>query len=205
MGNTLMSLVRSQCQSPIYKHILTIFTSMFTDSYKIALYLEKTYPNTRSIFPHSTLPLQHIAKPYISKQVIRPFGVSLYPLTPNILDDRGAEYFIRTREEEHGKLSELVKDSSKNWADVHDGFAAFAELLEMNDVKEAERGPFVMGKEVSYADFLVVSWIHFVHRLDGGKIGTNSMEGGGSKFKAMMEWQGGRWKTFWDGLEEYML
>jgi len=175
-----------------------------SDSYKIARYLEKTYPNTKPIFPANTLPLQHIFRSHLVPIFWGPCFPLLLPLVPPMLDDRGAEYFIRTREASFGKkMSELVPDGSKSWAKVHESWGELVELLEMNGRKMEEIGPFVMGNELSYVDLEIMGLLYMIYRVDGGKVG-GGMESG-QKFKMIMEWHDGRWKKIWEALEKYTL
>lgn len=129
------------------------------DSRKIATEIERRYPSR---------PLQ-LDSPVLKQveelipQLREPMAAIFMPKVPNgLLNPPSAEYFERTRAERFGKaLSELERDSGGEPA-----WARFAPpLKELAGILKAEGGPFVLGKEISYADFVIVSFLHFAKRI----------------------------------------
>lgn len=130
------------------------------DSRKIATELEQRYPS----------PSLHLDSPVLKQveemipKLMMPLVAVLMPKIPrNILNPPSAEYFERTRAERFGKtLTELEKDSGgeKAWDQVG------APLKEMGDMLKAKGGPFALGETVSYADFVIVAFLHFAKRVD---------------------------------------
>jgi glutathione S-transferase len=80
----------------------------------------------------------------------------------NLLLERSAEYFYRTRSEVVGiPLEEYAKKEGGEqcWIEAFKALKAMAAF-----VSETE-GPFVEGNEVSYADFGIVSLLFFFKRV----------------------------------------
>ncbi|TDZ41205.1 Glutathione S-transferase-like protein ustS [Colletotrichum trifolii] len=88
----------------------------------------------------------------------------LLPLVPrHILGHRSAEYFWRTRKEVFQmSLDELEekKGGEAAWEAAKQPIADAEALLNKTE------GPFFLGDKVSYADFLFVSFLFFVKRLN---------------------------------------
>ena len=130
------------------------------DSREIATELERRYPSP---------PLQ-LDSPVLKQveelipKVMMPMVAETMPKIPKgVLNPPSAEYFERTRAERFGKtLGELEKDSDgeKAWAQIE------APLKELGDILKAKAGPFALGETVSYADFVIVAFLHFAKRID---------------------------------------
>jgi glutathione S-transferase len=131
------------------------------DSWLIVQELEKRYPS----------PSLHLDDPVTIKirdqisTILSPVIMQFLPCVPNLLPKRSQEYFYRTREASFGKpLSEVHQEALANaeegWKKVQEPLKEVADLLKKHD------GPFFLGKEVSYADFIFVAMLHFLKRLD---------------------------------------
>lgn len=131
------------------------------DSWPIAHELEKRYPSP-------ALNLEDPVNVKIRDQISRILGpvfLQLLPTIPSFLPERSQEYFYRTREADFGKsLSEVHKEAlakaEENWKKVEAPLKEVADLLQKHD------GPFFLGETVSYADFIFVSALYFVRRID---------------------------------------
>lgn len=85
------------------------------DSLACAKYLEATFLGTPSLFPneHSVV-LARLLQYHIGKNVDWPLFPYYLPRIVALLDDKGAEYFRRTREEDFGfKISDSVYDDKE--------------------------------------------------------------------------------------------
>lgn len=131
------------------------------DSWPIAQELEKRYPS----------PSLHLDNPVTVKmrdqisQILDPIFLQFLPGVPDIVPERSQEFFNRTRQEMIGKpLSEVHKEAianaEKGWKRIQEPLKEVADLLKKHG------GPFFLGENVSYADFIFVSMLHFVKRLD---------------------------------------
>jgi glutathione S-transferase len=103
---------------------------------------------------------------------VRPIFMPQVP--KKFLPPRSAEYFVSTREKSVGmSLDEYAKGAPKGWEDAKPHVSTLGEMY-----RENEAGPFLMGKEVSFSDFVVVGFLRMMDRLgivdkfwemDGGK------------------------------------
>ncbi|RMD44799.1 hypothetical protein DV735_g383, partial [Chaetothyriales sp. CBS 134920] len=131
------------------------------DSWPIAQELERLYPSP---------PLQ-LDSPYISKvgDIITDIATALNPvwvpaLPKKLLNPPSAEYFVRTRSEKFGiDLNTWAEreGGDKAWAKAAPHLGRLVALLQ-----EHPDGPFIEGKTVTYADFVLVGFLRFLERLD---------------------------------------
>ncbi|KAJ4362760.1 hypothetical protein N0V95_001251 [Ascochyta clinopodiicola] len=131
------------------------------DSWPIAQELEKRYPS-----PSLRLddPVTIKIRDHISL-ILEPIILQFLPNVEDLLPGRSQEYFIRTRTEAFGKpLSEVRKEALANAEEGWKG--AEGPLKEAADLLKKHDGPFFLGQTVSYADFIFVSMLYFVKRLD---------------------------------------
>ena len=132
------------------------------DSQTIALALEKRYPN-KSV---------HLDSPYVDKVgklipgIMGTLTGVCMPLVPRtILNPRSAKYFEETRAVKFGMpLSQLEKEKGGEsaWEEAKPVIQEAGKLLKEND------GPFFLGKEVSYADCMILGILQFAKQLGGG-------------------------------------
>ncbi|KAK4693882.1 hypothetical protein P7C71_g3598, partial [Lecanoromycetidae sp. Uapishka_2] len=130
------------------------------DSRKIASELEKQYPEPSL---HLDSPILPKVQAVLAQAHAFLRGVVLPPIPTNLLRDPSAEYFLRTREARFGMpLSQVAREQGgeEAWKGAEPAFNKIGELL------REQGGPFIMGKIVSYADFVIVSVLHFIKRID---------------------------------------
>ncbi|KAI9155606.1 Cuticle-degrading protease [Paramyrothecium foliicola] len=100
---------------------------------------------------------------------------NLLPQVPKVvLSDVSAEYFNRTRKSWFNMSLEELREKNggeQAWVTSKEDFGRIAKFLKENS------GPFVLGDKVSYADFILVSFLHFVKRMEGDE-----------DFKRLNEW-----------------
>jgi glutathione S-transferase len=135
--------------------------TFLADSFLIAEYLEETYPNTPSIFPHGTRSLQHAFQFSFEQRLalVRPL---IFPsVFPKLGTQRSEEYYRRTKELAIGRtLEEMAtvgEERAAQWAKFRDGISKVDECLAKTDTK----GPFVMGDTISWADFFISGYLMF--------------------------------------------
>lgn len=128
------------------------------ESRKIASALEERYPT----------PSLHLDSPYLPRVEavlgkllpgLRPIFV---PMVPKIfLNPRSQDFFIPDREKTFGKsLDEVAKGADQAFEDSRPYVAQLGELL-----RENQNGPFFAGKDVGYADFMVVAFLRMLTLL----------------------------------------
>ncbi|ELU40775.1 hypothetical protein AG1IA_05218 [Rhizoctonia solani AG-1 IA] len=168
------------------------------DSWAISLYLERTYPPPKypSLFPHGAIAVNRAMSATIGRTAYNAIADTAIALigTNHILDDRGHEYFMRTREEGFGKpLVELLKEEEPKWStEIREAWATLGKLLDLNGPMD-QVGPFVLGKEISNADFMIAGVLVWLRRAEGPE---------GHRWKELFEWDGGRWAKIWQAIEE---
>ena len=179
---TLPAIVDTSCSPPV----------VIADSLAITEYLDSKYPD-RPVFPKKGKALEYSFEECFNS-IIRPrLGMLLFPPTWAILDDRGREYFRRTREHVFGKTLEEMSPEGEvregQWKALEAGYDQIAAIIEKN-------GPGVDyiagGNEPTRADFILVSfliWLKFILPDEWEKRGK--------------QWSGGRWERLLKKTEEW--
>ncbi|KAJ9149482.1 Glutathione S-transferase [Pleurostoma richardsiae] len=132
------------------------------DSSKIAHTLEKLHPD----------PPLHLESPYQTRvdQIVSKVGQLVCPLCysrvpVNLLNEASVEYWYTTRRQRLGM-------SVQEYEEKYGGEAAYSGaepyLRQMTELLKENEGPFLMGSEVSYADFTWVALLLFFKRVDEG-------------------------------------
>lgn len=128
------------------------------DSWPIAHELERRYPS----------PSLHLDDPIVRQiqdhvnNMKDPMIPHFIPKVPLLLPKRSADYFYDTRKKAFGApLPEIEKKAGEeDWEKAKALAKVVGDLLRKNG------GPFFLGETVSYADFIFVSWLHFIKRID---------------------------------------
>jgi len=88
--------------------VIEVRPTIIEDSGKIAAYFEKKCPD-HPLFPEGSLAMQSIVVDWLCKEIMWPQRLSL-PLTPHILDERGAHYWRESRKRWYGQdVEEFAK------------------------------------------------------------------------------------------------
>ncbi|KAG8736523.1 hypothetical protein FRC10_009222 [Ceratobasidium sp. 414] len=161
------------------------------ESFDIAVYLDDKYPSPEypAVFPRGTRAMQHIATGHISQTVmlIAPVILPLASLRTDLLDERGMEYFTRTRSAIFGtELPKLLDKALENWNAAEARWDRINEVFDFN-----QGGPYMMGHQISFIDFVIGGAILMVQKLEGGEM---------SYWEKMAGWHGGRWAALWRGI-----
>ncbi|KAF8604620.1 hypothetical protein BDV93DRAFT_440373 [Ceratobasidium sp. AG-I] len=167
------------------------------DSFKIALYLDDNYPSPHypRLFPPGARALHALFVERFTGLVM-PLAPTMLPLVARhgFLDDRGEEYYHRTRQAKLGKsFAEMAEDGAQNWAQVLEKWDALGSQLDLNTAPD-ERGPFVMGKHISYADLMLGAAFYWIRKAEGGDM---------KLWRDISGRQDGRWKKLWNEVEKY--
>ncbi|KAF8686420.1 Glutathione S-transferase, N-terminal domain [Rhizoctonia solani] len=185
--------------NPLFKYTLPMIADPSSDpsgkptyvveSFEIALYLDQKYPAPKYpiAIPPGTRALQRIAVERVMNAAMG-FAMVLLPIAAtrtNFMDDKGYEYFNRTRKAIFGReLSELLPEVDTHWVKAREGWEALGDQLELG----GKEGPFVMGSQISFIDFVLGGLLHGIQKCEGGEM---------KYWKDMSTWQNGRWATFW--------
>ncbi|EKM76379.1 hypothetical protein AGABI1DRAFT_78843 [Agaricus bisporus var. burnettii JB137-S8] len=163
-----------------------------SDSYKIAQYLDKTYPDTPKLFPPGTEALQAAFYAQYNPLIFGAIFQMLLPGVVRILNPPSVEYFNRTRAEIFGKppaeLEPKGQDRVEAWTKVE---AAYDKLYGW---LSESTGPYFMGDTITFVDLTVAGMIYGMEVI----FGKDSKE-----FRDLMTWNNGRWAEFRKSLEQY--
>ncbi|KAF9479946.1 hypothetical protein BDN70DRAFT_912988 [Pholiota conissans] len=156
------------------------------DSIAIVDYLEKQYPSSPTVFPHNTAGISIDFEQALDEK-LDDLWKFVIPAIHKILNPASQGFYRTTREKRyHNKKLEDVapklesEEGRAEWAKVEKGFAG--------------RGPFLLGERVSWADFVVGGHLLWFKAAWGDD---------DRKWKDVMAWQGGVWKTLSEALQAY--
>ncbi|RDB29448.1 Glutathione S-transferase-like protein ustS [Hypsizygus marmoreus] len=164
-----------------------------SESILIAEYLDAKYPDNPKLLPPGTRPLQHaFSNAYLPTGA--PVLQFAMPATHRILNPSSEVYFRFHREKLFGKTMETLTPVGKaredEWAKVKAGFNTVDGWLQ----KGKEDGPYFLGKENSFVDFVVGARLMWLRRI----FGEDSPE-----WNDIKTWNEGRWAAFVDGIRKY--
>ncbi|PPR00407.1 hypothetical protein CVT26_009692 [Gymnopilus dilepis] len=162
-----------------------------SDSFRIAEYLDHTYPDTPPLLPQNTQALQAAFTEAFNANIAAVWDF-IHPIIPSRLSPRSAAYFRRTREAAAGKnMEEFTPKGEEGVAQ----WARFKEGLERVDAWYAKSsGPFLLGDAPSWADFVVAARVGWCKNI----FGEESWQ-----WKDIASWHGGRWNALLDNLKQY--
>lgn len=137
------------------------------DSLKIAQHLESKYPEP-SIHLHSP-EVRHMMD--IVNRVMMILAPNfIVPLTNNLLTSPHREYFIQTRSALYGMPLERVEATMGGKGAYNAAAPLLKELAGM--LEERPEGPFLLGSEPSYGDFVWVALMVFLQAVNNGVLET---------------------------------
>lgn len=159
------------------------------DSLPVARHLDKTFP-TPPLFPSGQA--SYTLAVAVENIMLRAAGKGLFLLLPkaaNVLDQRAKGYFLRTRSEWFGKplldLEITDEDGIRTALDAMKGeLEIFLRML--TDRLGEARGPFLEGEQPGYADFILVTFLSWGHRVDM-KIWEELMAMGDGEFRTLWD------------------
>ncbi|KAI6031231.1 hypothetical protein BKA83DRAFT_2237106 [Pisolithus microcarpus] len=152
--------------------------ALVTDSWEIAEYLEKTYPE-KPTFSHKS---KGLIRAFTSALINLLQPAAIFPIfrASQILNERSAEYYMATREVMFKqKISEFSPEGPKrdeHWAIIEQAFTTSKEWY------VEEEGKWLMGDVFSYADIFtasILSWLNRVLHED--------------EWEKIASWHDGRW------------
>lgn len=92
----------------------------------------------------------------------------LFPtIAKNIVMEHYTDWWVAKKEKMIGmSMSEFEAAGGENaWKAAEPGFAALKEFLASN---KKDEGPFILGSQVCYADFIIASMLESTRRIGGG-------------------------------------
>ncbi|KAF7768320.1 hypothetical protein Agabi119p4_7563 [Agaricus bisporus var. burnettii] len=156
-----------------------------SDSFKIAEYLDKQYPDTPQAFPSGSIALQAAFYAQFSR-LTRGLSPLIITKIPNILNPVSFEHFHQTHKGApggHGLVAPTGEQLEEFWRKAKDMF----DVLDGFYAKSS--GPFCMGEIPSFADFIL-----------GGVFQEMKILGDGDRIMGLND---GRWERLRVDLEQY--
>ncbi|KAI5980958.1 hypothetical protein EDC04DRAFT_2853510 [Pisolithus marmoratus] len=151
---------------------------LVTDSWEIAEYLEKTYPDN-PIFCNKSKGLIRASD---NASIGLMWAALKFPIfrACEILNERSAEYYILTREVKFKeKFTEFSPEGPKrdeHWVAIERALETYKEWY------DEEEGKWMMGDTFSYADILTASWLFWFKRVLHD-----------DEWEKVASWHDGRW------------
>lgn len=172
--------------------------AIVADSFEIALYLDKTYPDTPKLFPPGSHALIAAFLPSLTSNVNSLLFQGVILSACHYLNDRSSTWFRCKYETAFGKKLEDFAPpgevGDQTWKNIEEGYSKLASWLDKNE--RCDKGslypPFVMGDTPSFADVMIASGLRWAKTV----LGEDS-----ERWKQMREWDSGRWAAvsdFWD-------
>jgi len=164
------------------------------DSFKIAAYLDQVYPDTRPIFPNNSIGLQAAFEAMFMASVGPFLGLTLYD-SWTVQRPISQDYIRKKFEDIYGgvKLENIAPKGEKADEEWKKFEAALGKLEGIFAATDAI-GPFVLGDTISWGDIVVASFLIYFKRLWGRD---------GEQWKKISSWQGGRWGSLLQSLDDY--
>ncbi|KAI1180463.1 hypothetical protein F4777DRAFT_530491 [Nemania sp. FL0916] len=155
------------------------------DSFDIAVYLDKKYPNSPLLFRHS-IGLYAAFNAHIDS--IFPLAGLLFshglPFNPETAEQCKAEFCRRAGGKKWEELTVHGEERRKNLDAFQTALGEAAKYFRFSD------GPFIGGKEADYADIIIGGWLMFLsHTVP--------------EWDEIRTWHGGLWGKLHDALEPY--
>jgi len=191
------------------------------DSFQIALYLERQYPDTPKLFPvPNTESLIYGFDKGLGRILNGPIFPMLVAGVCGILNESSAVYFRETREVRYkpksledvsygsGKDSEEYK---KLWSDLEKGLDLLSKRMDLSVSEGGKAGPYVMGDTLSYSDFVIAAVFVWARRswagprvLKEGGLDEQSVDADRSEeWDRVSSLNGGRWKKYAELFTKY--
>ncbi|KAJ3557148.1 hypothetical protein NP233_g11820 [Leucocoprinus birnbaumii] len=168
--------------------------ALVTDSYSIAEYLDKQYPDTPKAFPPGTEALQAAFYAQWNTRARECFQLPIIVTSvPRILTKESSlEYFYRTRSLWFGKPLDQIRPQGEDFEKLWKQAVAFFDELDSWYAKSS--GQFLTGKNPSFADFTVAGTVKAL------KIVRGEDSEDWQRFSAL---NNGRWAKLEQALEKY--
>jgi len=164
--------------------------TVVSESYRIAEYLEKTYPDSPKLFPTGSEGLQAAFHDLYESTKGAAFPKLMLGKVVGILQPASQPYFRRTREAAFGKkMEELHDDAEEQWAKWREAHSKIAAWYDKNG-----GGHFIQGNGPTYADINVAAFFAWSKFLSNGE---------SEQWKNMLTWDNGKWAKLVEALEPY--
>jgi len=159
------------------------------DSFKIAEYLDKTYPNTPRLLPSGSTVVHHAFQNEFRHLLPAIYRFAL-PGTLPLLNPPSHEYFLRTKFATMPSVAPAGSARAVEWENVKKEFGQLAEWLD----KGEKDGPYILGATISFHDFTVGGYLRWFKLI----FGPDS-----SEWKDITSWHGGKLGVLYEKLAAF--
>lgn len=164
--------------------------AVVSESYRIAEYLEKTYPDSPKLFPAGSAGLQAAFCMVWNETLWDVFPKLLLRMSHDLLNPVSQQYFRATREAFFGKPIEALSDNAEEqWKTFQERWTKLAAWYAKNG-----SGPYIAGDQLTYGDINIGVWFVWYGKL----VGRDS-----EHWRNMLTWDEGRWSKLSDVLQQY--
>ncbi|KZO93185.1 hypothetical protein CALVIDRAFT_540176 [Calocera viscosa TUFC12733] len=132
------------------------------DSWQIVQYLEAHFPSPPLLLP--SIQSTHFFMCYCDYVLNPAMWQWIVPRVPAFLDERGGEYFVRTREAMLGISLEEAGRGQTIYS-LRAPLAPVAKNLK-------EYGPYIAGKQISYMDIILLGMLQWIDRAEHAAVHT---------------------------------
>lgn len=169
--------------------------AVISDSLKIALYLENTYPNTPSLFPGNSRAFQASFAFATYTNVIGALFHAVAIPTAKSFTPVGSEYFLKTRVDNFGEAFKVSENPppeqvAQVWKQLEGGLSLVSSWWDAGE----SNGPFITGESLTFGDTVIAGLLIWARVT----FGEDSQE-----WKKIAGWNGGRWGRLLKALEKY--
>ncbi|KAL0566528.1 hypothetical protein V5O48_015483 [Marasmius crinis-equi] len=149
-----------------------------SDSFKIAVYLDQTYPDTPKVVPDGTLVLQSVFADTLFKHYVYPVFLASRQVINTLLGEETLAAQLRILGDEFVNPKLSPEEEKQEWGKVEASFEFLGKAY------GEQKGPFVMGGDKpTFADFVVAGFLVFLRETYGKD---------SEKWKEVSGWAGGR-------------
>lgn len=184
--------------SPVYTVPVihdTTTGKVVTDSFKIAEYLDDTYPEKPALFPLGARAPVHMYHEFVGSLLEPIFPLLILPMCSK-LSPTSDEYYHQLWKYLMGGVSveEFYPPPGPKrdaaWAQIKANFSKIAAVVQKNG---AGKGPYFYGDTFSHADTLVVAFLHWMRAILGQE----------PEWADFDKWDGGLWARLMEQTKEY--
>lgn len=164
--------------------------TVVVDSYPIAKYLEKTYPDTPKLFPAGTDAFQAFFIHGFWAGYAFPVFMIIISRVAGSLAPRSAEYFRRTREVKFGNTLEAL-NTPEQWEKLESSWTKLQSFLFNNG---EGKDSLMMGDRITYADIQIACVLVWARTICGAD---------SDDWKRIAGLNNGFWERFLKQFEKY--
>ncbi|KAF9554750.1 hypothetical protein CPC08DRAFT_712666 [Agrocybe pediades] len=163
------------------------------DSFLIAQYLDKTYPDTPKIFPHLTTGLQSAFEDQFMTSLTSMWPFSFLPVHSK-LTPRGQAHNRKSKQEQFGKPLESLEltgeEAVREWENFRNAIGKIDEYY----AKTGGTDSFLLGDSISWGDIVVASFFNYLKLAFGDD---------SERWKDISKWHAGRWNRLLIAFDRY--